>query len=437
MTRVGLCLPNGGDLGLDQWARFSPGAALVMEGQAGAIPDIRRALPTARVYLRVEMSGKAWDPIDAGVSPEEYGRYCAVLANAKRPDCLVPANEMNIEWRSLFSTPDATAEQYRVLATYFDRLLAEYRRYSDVPIQFPANSPGHQEDDGILGGHILAPVAALYDELGLHTYWPKGGQTNEWFGGRWQRLLDVYQPRPNQRVTITEFNREAAGDDDTLASEIAEWVASLSPRISDVLWFIGDSPDQSFSRLTLRGREPLLATFERLNTDKEPMSNIGVSISLDQSPDGIGITIKTDRVVAGGFTVLLHVDPKADGFAHAVDQYRFVGALSGKAGLRFDRPDVPAGVGGSVEVHFLGFENGQTVTGDTTLRIDRFDPGSGSAPAPVLPEPVADIATNDKIRRIIGDAVNALDTAYSEQRERLLDVHRELNGEPLAFPQAR
>jgi hypothetical protein len=377
------------------------------------------------------MAGKAWDPIAAQVSPEDYGRYCAWLANTHRPDCLIPANEPNIEWRSLFNTPDSTPGQYQALAGYLDRVLAEYRRHSAVPIQFPANSPGHLEDDGPLGGQYLAPVAAKYDELGLHIYWPKGGHTNEWYGGRWRRLFAVY--RPKHRVVITEFNREAAGDDEALAAEVVEWVASLDRRITDACWFIGDSPDPAFHRLTLRGRQPLLSAFQRLNTAKDLMH---IDIAIAQSGGKVTVDLAATPAITGGFTVFLHVDPKDDNTAYAIDQYRFTPAMNGKARVEFDVPQVPAGVGGSIRVNFLGFDNGQVVTGEGETRVQSF--GAGGPERAPAPEPApAPAGSLDLIHQLVGDAVNRLDASYSEQRERLLDIHRAIAGEPLAFPQAR
>lgn len=300
---IGICAPNGEPFGLDWWAEIEPSSVLVMEGQAGYIEAIRQRLPHARVYLRAELGGRAWDP-PSSMNAKEYAGLCADLANRYRPDCFIPWNEANIEWRS-FGDPSGK-EGYVLLRDYARRFVDAYRALSSVPVAFPALSPGHQEDDGIMGGNILTYTANLFDEIHYHDYWTPyetGSHLSEWYGLRSFRKNKAYNPQ--RPVVITEFNRifnrNDGSDVENYLKEIREWRLSLPPNVTDALYFIADSPDASFDTMAIKNNRRLVEGLRDINRDRSVMEYYNVDVAIVQpvpvvTPGGVSeVVIKVTK----------------------------------------------------------------------------------------------------------------------------------------------
>ena len=383
-----------------------PAAILVMEAQAGVIPELRNRFPQSKIYLRLEAAGAAWDPLRHGYSGSGYATYAAGVANSNRPDCLVPWNEANIEWSSAYPVPEAE-HGYKQTVTFAEEFIRAYRSQTNVSVAFPAFSPGHQEDDFLTAAKAFIEVVKLYDELNLHVYWTRepGSSQSEWFGDRWIRQIAAYEY--TGPVNITEFNREWDADDvDRLVTEVDEWVDTMSPQVQYAMWFISSSPDPSFDRLEINNNRTIVEGFARINSEVPPMDYYSVNIDL----------VEAGALVPGQPIRLVFKVTKPDGSLpgkgiatctlntpHGFDEWAYTGEVilrwseinNGKAdedgifeftGTLPDIPDLRDGAKASIRILYVGVDGGNTGTSskDIELPIVR----SVTPPVPVVPSPV-------------------------------------------------
>lgn len=326
MAAFGICVSNKpGDLGFDQLKRIRPRYVVLMEGQAGAVKDIKRELPDCRIALRAEDSGRAWDPPAVGYSPEGYAADFAAFVEEHQPHIGIPWNEANIEWKSFFpDDTNCTPEQYQRFANWAAQFLRHYRRLTSIPIAWPAISPGHRTDDFEESSRILAPVAGLFDEEHWHFYYP---DFSEWAGRRDRRELPFYAANTKPKV-VTEcnrpFNRNDAADVQRMVEDTRRFYTELGPYFTHICYFIENS--DSFPELNSRGVGPLEDLFIQLaaTPQEEPMPKPtsltvtplsavvpGATISVAGHASGIdGVGMLTARIA---------LPTKPDGYAYGVD----------------------------------------------------------------------------------------------------------------------
>lgn len=264
--------PNADDL--REIAGLSPRLLVVCQPDFSLVPELRRLCPQAVIVGRIFGEGEwdAWHPpyTDAD-RMRRYGAYCREVAEAAGVDILQYANEPGIDdgdpswW---------TVEGYQRLATGCAWFLEGWG-HSSVKLGMVPLSPGHQEDDGLLGAQYLKPVWDQHDVLLLHTYWHRGPESveSEWFGGRWKRQLDAYGWQRNW--AITEWNRDeptppGEAERQSLAADARRWFRSL-PRTASFLgaaFFIWQSGDPNFARLQLFDNAPLKAVAREVNAEQ-------------------------------------------------------------------------------------------------------------------------------------------------------------------------
>jgi len=268
MKIVGMGVSNKpGDDGFSHLVESGYRAVIILEGQANMIPALRQAVPGIHISLRPEVGGAAWDPPAHGYSPESWAEKCIEIADRFQPDILVPWNESNLEWPSMFPNIfNVTRAQYANLANWADRFLVRWRELTVRPVAWPALAPGHQTDDGVLGSEVLAPIAIKFDRVDFHFYLV---DDSEWWADRFTREFPFY--RGAKAFAITEFNRpynrNSAEDVSAYSQQIQRWVARV-PNVFDgtpiesVLYFIENG--NGFDDLISRDCQPLEATLKEL-----------------------------------------------------------------------------------------------------------------------------------------------------------------------------
>lgn len=259
---------------LAEIASLRPRLLVVCQPDFSLVPELRRLCPEAIIVGRVFVAGgvSAWHPpYDKPAAMRSYGRACRELAESAGIDVCQYANEPGVDdndpawW---------TVEGYQRLAVGCAHFVEGWGQ-SSVKLGTVPLSPGHQEDDGLLGAQYLAPVWNQHDVLLLHTYWHRDPASveSEWFGGRWTRQLDAYGwKRP---WAITEWNRDeptTPGDAEraSLAEDARRWFRTL-PRAAGFLgaaFFIWQSGDPNFARLQLLDNEPLKAVAREVNAEQ-------------------------------------------------------------------------------------------------------------------------------------------------------------------------
>lgn len=261
---------------LAEIASLRPRLLVVCQPDFSLVGELRQLCPGVVIVGRVFVAGgvSAWHPpYDRPDAMRSYGRACRELAESAGIDICQYANEPGIDdnnpawW---------TAEGYQKLAVGCAHFVEGWGQ-SSVRLGTVPLSPGHQEDDGLLGAQYLAPVWSQHDVLLLHTYWHRDPASveSEWFGGRWRRQLDAYGWK--RSWAITEWNRDEPtppGDAErvSLAEDARRWFRTL-PRAASFLgaaFFLWQSGDPNFSRLQLFDNQPLKAAAREVNAEQAP-----------------------------------------------------------------------------------------------------------------------------------------------------------------------
>lgn len=179
-------------------------------------PDLDTYLPRfgARCWLRIVHDGGNWK------NAAEWARHSAdEMARAYVHGCrdLITGNEQ-IALEGL----GETADDYRWLNTWgvehVTALRSELanRGCHGVRIWGPALSPGHGEDDGIVGYRLLVDYLRVLDGIAVHCYWNRDGSGfvtdqggSQWFAGRIERVHRIVKGELglDKPWAVTEFNR--------------------------------------------------------------------------------------------------------------------------------------------------------------------------------------------------------------------------------------
>lgn len=305
---------------LEGIAAINPSLMVVCQPDFGTIPEIRRRLPGVTIVGRVFGDYAAgWDswhlPWNDPERLHAYGRFCAGLVAQWGIDILQYANEPGIDdGDSSWWTVDGYRKLSRGCGDIrhgFWTLAPLGSKLGTVPL-----SPGHQEDDGLLGATYLWAEWHQHDVILLHTYWNRdpGSVESEWYGQRYRRQLDAYGW--DKPWAITEWNRdEPTPQGDTgrksLSDDARRWF-SLFPqdeRFLGAAFFIWRTGAPEFQRLQQFNNPELNAVALDVNSaagapQEEPMPK-PTKIEPIFTPDGH----------PGGEAILTMAASGVDGFA--------------------------------------------------------------------------------------------------------------------------
>lgn len=452
---------------LDAWQRINPGLVVLCQPDLNLIPEIRRRIPGVVIVARVfgDYAG-GWDAWHLPWTDQErmaaYGRYVARLANQFDPDIIQYANEPGIDdndpswW---------TVAGYQKLGRGCGWVVDGYRqaggraRLGTVPL-----SPGHEEDDGLLGAQFLREVWHRHDVLLLHTYWNRDPASveSEWYGRRYQRQLVAYEWF-NRHYAITEWNRDETGqfgdaERMSFADDARRWIAGLSPEwllgTAEYIWWTGD--EANFGKLRMRENRWLIDVAAEVNAaQEEPMGLTDTKLTLASEPtlyadhDNI-VVIQASGVDKGIFTCIVNGDPAPDDSAsmpatsffgvlgdHAPDatQQRLVNGRN-LLHIPVGKARIPGPFGATLRISIAesdgqAFESGDRIDERVTIQTVQTPAGPG-APDALLPE-------YDPLFALAGalqDKGNAQDKDIGLRIHKLIQWRKgELDADP--FPKAR
>lgn len=387
MARFGIHCPNYPNLtgdDLDAIERLSPSLLVVMQPDFGTIPEIRERISditiVGRIFGDYAAGWDAWHLPRDSHNLIEYGRFCGRLAEQWQIDILQYRNEPGIDdndpswW---------TAEGYKRLAIESGSIRAGFRQMTNRKLGTVPLSPGHQEDDGLLGAQYLSEEWHNHDVLLLHTYWNRdpGSVDSQWFGQRYKRQLDAYDW--DGLWAITEWNRDeptppGGSEMASLAADARKWFA-LFPNDVNFLgaaFFIWRTGAPEFQRLQMFNNDELKAVAKEVNQ--------GGSTMPKTKPEKTEIVpLLTPAGVPGGeATITLKVsgvDGQAKGFVDV--EYPLVpGTLQTVYGPNQTAPIGPFGNGVVTIVAAIGpavTNLPGTVMGAFTLRIVEIENDNG------------------------------------------------------------
>lgn len=262
---------------LDAIQALNPPLLVVCQPDFGTIPEIRRRMPNTLIVGRI-FGGDGWDawhlPWSDLNKMQIYGFWCGGIAKRHDIDILQYANEPGVDdndpswW---------TVAGYQKLARGCGVVVDAFRAMTTRKIGTVPLSPGHQEDDGLVGAQYLAPVWHQHDVLLLHTYWTQDPSSvlSEWYGQRYRRQLDAYGW--TGPWAITEWNRDEPtppGDEErkTLARDARTWFAAFPDDLNflGAAFFLWRTGAPEFQRLQQFNNPELNAVALDVNTAGTP-----------------------------------------------------------------------------------------------------------------------------------------------------------------------